>query len=127
MTIDLSDPIVYRVMLPDEHPQARVSGIWARNPARRVHPQRHVSHGTVESDNWISTTRNMLWAISWQIADQVPIYVIDLRGVQATILDLTIPVNTSGWHPRYRQLALRAAEVLVDTYIPADAIVGTIP
>jgi len=119
--------IVYRVMAPGEHPVALTNGIWAKDPSRRVSPHRHVTHGNKESDNWISTTRNLLWALTWQSNDNQPIYIIDLDKVQSPVVDLTVPSNTVGWNPYARNLAVRASEVLVDTHIQAEAIVGTIP
>jgi hypothetical protein len=119
--------LVYRVMRPGEHPVAMTQGIWARDPSRRVHPQRHVTHGNREADNWISTTRNLMWALTWQTNDKQPIYAIDLKKVPSPIIDLTVPANTAGWTPRAKQLAVRASEVLVDTHIPATAIVDILP
>ena len=126
--LSLSDDagdIVYRVMRPDEHPAALVRGIWAKDPTRRVHPQRHVSHGQKEASNWISTTRDLDWARQWQ--KDVPIYAIDLRKVKSMIVDLTTSGTMEGWHPVPCRLAERASEVLVDTHIPAEAIVEIIP
>ncbi|NJK78868.1 MAG: hypothetical protein HC893_09475 [Chloroflexaceae bacterium] len=119
--------LVYRVMRADEHPQALVVGIRAKNPLRRVHPQRHVTHGNIEQDNWISTTRNLLWALSMQPLEGQPIYTINLDAVQSQVIDLTILTNTRGWNPRSRNLALRASEVLIDTHIPPEAIISIIP
>jgi len=126
-TEDEDRDIVYRVMAPGEHPVALTNGIWAKDPSRRVSPHRHVTHGNKESDNWISTTRNLLWALTWQSNDNQPIYLIDLDKVQSPVVDLTVPSNTVGWSPYARNLAVRASEVLVDTHIQAEAIVGTIP
>jgi hypothetical protein len=122
-----NENLVYRVMRPGEHPIAMTQGIWAKDPSRRVHPQRHVTHGNKEADNWISTTRNLMWALTWQSNDKEPIYVIDLKKVSSQFVDLTIPANTAGWPPQAKQFAIRASEVLVDTHIPATAIVEILP
>jgi hypothetical protein len=116
---------VYRVVRPEEHPEALMNGLNAKDPTRCVHPQRHITHGNHEMDNWISATRDLGWARQHQGAE--PIYAIDLNKVNSPIVDTTVPGTMDGWFWRARVLAARASEVLVDTHIPPEAITGLIP
>lgn len=108
-------------MRADEHPRALEHGIKAKNPDANYLPQYHVSNGNHARTNWISTTRDLDWAKSWQRADNA-IYEIDLRQVTSRIVDTTVQGAMDGWHFRPKALAKRASEVLVEGYIPPDAI-----
>ncbi|MGB8213178.1 MAG: RHS repeat-associated core domain-containing protein, partial [Anaerolineales bacterium] len=124
-TGDTSD-LVYRVMRPDEDPDSLENGIVAKDPMADYNPQYHVTHGNVVDTNWISTTRSLQWALDHQSSD-TPIYVINLDDVPTQIVDTTVPHVMDGWHPIAQALASRASEVLINTYIPYNAIQGVIP
>ncbi len=115
--------IVYRVMRSEQHPASLVEGIWARNPLKDYEAQYHVMQGNKRATNWISTTRDIDWARKY-VTPENPIYAIDLNKVTTTIVDTTKPSSMKGWFYQAKVLAGRASEVLVDKYIPADAILG---
>ncbi|MEN4013080.1 MAG: RHS repeat-associated core domain-containing protein [Bellilinea sp.] len=117
--------IVYRVMRAEQHPAALVEGIWAKNPLKNYEPQYHVMQGNKKSTNWISTTRDIEWARQFSTPTK-PIYAIDLNKVTSTVIDTTKPGVMENWYFKARVLAGRASEVLVDKYIPPEAILGIV-
>ncbi|MEN4013092.1 MAG: hypothetical protein ROW48_13735 [Bellilinea sp.] len=116
--------IVYRVMRAEQHPAALVEGIWAKNPLANYLPQTHVAKGNILETNWISTTRDLEWAKNFQSDN--PIYVIDLKKTFTQIVDTNVQGAMTGWHFIPRDLAKRASEVLVEKWIPPEAIISVI-
>jgi hypothetical protein len=120
--------IVYRNPGPGQHPSALHQGFRPKNPNANYSPAFHVSSGSRYPTQYVSMTRSLQAARRWQTPG-VPIYRIDLRRVSGTIIDLTDDIvrNQLLLHPRTNAMARASAEVLLEGWIPPNAILGTIP
>jgi RHS repeat-associated protein len=126
----ISQPgIAYRNPGTGQHPGALTQGFRPQNPNADYSVAYHVSPGRYKRPTqYLSLTKDLDVARQYQTPG-VPVYVIDLQRVQGTVIDLTDDVvrNRLLLNPRTNAFARAAAEVLVDGWIPPDAILRTIP
>lgn len=118
----------YRNPAPSEHPRALIEGFFAKNPSASYSPAFHVARGSAYSTQFISLTRSIEVARNWQQPD-LPIYIIDLNKVVGTVYDFTVERVLQEWitHPRTQNMARASQEILVEGWIPPQAILGTVP
>ncbi len=114
----LKDDIVYRGLAEGENP---VEGLFARSPSANNSPISHVAGKG--ASQWISTTRNSNIAINRFGTNGV--VKIDLSKVSSTIVDFSrgIPGNEGTMLSNWAKVM---QEVLVQGYIPPEAIIGFI-
>jgi len=124
-----SPHIAYRNPGEGQHPNALREGFQARDPTANYSPAYHVSRGSNPNvrTQYLSLTKSLNVALDHQ-GPNTPIYVIDLRRVSSNIIDLTNEVVRRQLlrFPMTEAFARKSFEVLVESYIPPEAIVGLI-
>ena len=115
--------VVYRGLRSDENP---MNGLSAKNPNRGMTVEGHVSSGSRnKGSQYISTTKDADIARHYAGEGGVVVSIrLDALGGDVKIYDLTNETVRNQYikHPRTRNFAAKSQEVLIEGYIPPDAI-----
>lgn len=104
-------------------------GLWAKNPAATYTPEGHILHGSRPgfASQFISTTTDLTLARRWAARTGNRLVEIDLAKAPVRVLDLS---SRAGRHTHLKGLTAKsfaqaASEVLLEGFIPADAMTLT--
>ena len=116
--------IVYRVIRSDENP---MNGLTAKNPTRGMSIEGHIVSGSRnKGSQFISTTTDINVANKYALQDGCRIVEIDLNKLPSNvnIYDLSTAAgrNTYLKGVTAKNFAAKSSEVLLEGYIPSDAI-----
>lgn len=124
MVGDNKQSVVYRVIRGDENP---LNGLTAKNPTRGMSIEGHVTSGSRnKGSQFISTTTDINVANKYAMKDGCRIVEINLSKLPSdvSIYDLSTVAGRST-HLKgvtARNFAAKSSEVLLEGYIPSDAI-----
>lgn len=114
---------VYRALRADEDPEF---GIYAKSPSAIKSPGYHVRYGGRARTQWISTTKSYEIAVArFAKGDASRVVAIDLDKVLSNVIDVSygqFPGNDPYDNQVTRSYAISAQEVLIEGYIPPEAI-----
>ncbi len=121
---DNNQSIVYRVIRNDENP---VNGLFAKNPTRGMTIEGHVISGSRnKGSQFISTTTDINVAKYYSTKHNLRIVEIDLNKLRRknTIYDLSTQIGRETYlkGSTARAFAKGSKEVLIEGFIPADAL-----
>jgi RHS repeat-associated protein len=113
---------VFRVIRPTENP---AYGLSAKSPGSTFTPEKQVRFGGQElRTNWISATTKESVARNWAAQTGNRIVRIDLSKVSSRAVDLASPTGRVEHlkHSQAIELARESAEILIENYVPAEAV-----